>query len=427
MSESPKYHTLYLCYFGLREPLVQTQVLPYLRELIRGEGEADTGIRVSLLTFESSAIDADEANGIRSRLAADGIKWHQLKYHKRFSVIATAYDIFRGAFFTWNLMRREAVDVLHGRVHTPTLMAALARKFSRQNPKVLFDIRGFFPEEYTDAGRWPENGLVYRTVKQIEKWLLSESDGFVVLTEKAREVLFQGSAETGYDKSGRPIEVIPCCVDFRVRFSDSVGVSRDDLRQQFGFENRFVIVHLGALGGLYLTKEIVELAAAERSRNAKTFLLLLTQSDPVEVVGMLKDRGFASSDYLVKRVTPNEVPDYLVASNVAISFVKSSFSTLSRSPTKIPEYLACGLPVICNAGIGDVDSFIERHSVGVIIDSFDKNSYLAALSRINEMGDIREKCKEAAFAEFELSTIAGTRYRRLYHRLLEENEGHLGK
>ena len=25
--------TLYVCYFGLREPLVQTQVLPYLREL----------------------------------------------------------------------------------------------------------------------------------------------------------------------------------------------------------------------------------------------------------------------------------------------------------------------------------------------------------------------------------------------------------
>ena len=38
--------TLYLCYFGLREPLVQTQVLPYLRQLSRG------GIDVGLLTFE---------------------------------------------------------------------------------------------------------------------------------------------------------------------------------------------------------------------------------------------------------------------------------------------------------------------------------------------------------------------------------------
>jgi len=28
--------TLYICYFGLREPLVQTQVLPYLREIGKG-------------------------------------------------------------------------------------------------------------------------------------------------------------------------------------------------------------------------------------------------------------------------------------------------------------------------------------------------------------------------------------------------------
>ena len=40
--------TLYLCYFGLREPLVQTQVLSYLRELTKLDG-----LKISLLTFEA--------------------------------------------------------------------------------------------------------------------------------------------------------------------------------------------------------------------------------------------------------------------------------------------------------------------------------------------------------------------------------------
>ena len=40
-------HTLYLCYFGLREPLVQTQVLPYLRQIIK------ENLKVSILTFET--------------------------------------------------------------------------------------------------------------------------------------------------------------------------------------------------------------------------------------------------------------------------------------------------------------------------------------------------------------------------------------
>ena len=181
--------TLYICYFGVREPLVQTQVIPYLRELIKD------GVQVSLLTFEPEfrkTWSADEIATEKARLAETGIDWHCLGYHKRPSAIATACDIFRGSFFVWGLLGREKFDILHGRVHIATLMGALARKFSRTKPKLLFDIRGFFPEEYTDAGIWPENGWLYRSAKRVEKWLLRESDGFVVLTEKAREILFPG-------------------------------------------------------------------------------------------------------------------------------------------------------------------------------------------------------------------------------------------
>jgi hypothetical protein len=72
-------------------------------------------------------------------------------------------------------------------------MGALGRKFSRHKATLLFDIRGFFPEEYTDAGIWPENGVMYRAAKRVERWLLEESDGFVVLTDKARKLLFPGN------------------------------------------------------------------------------------------------------------------------------------------------------------------------------------------------------------------------------------------
>ena len=201
--------SLYICYFGVRESLVQTQVIPYLRELAKG------GHEVSLLTFEPVALD-DEL--MRRELRGDGIEWHWLKYHKRLSMIATAYDIFRGAAFVWRITRRNDIEILHGRVHVPTLMAAIARKVLRRKPKLLFDIRGFFPEEYTDAGLWPENGFLYRSAKRAERWLLKEADGFIVLTEKARDILFPelaGSATDagGTDKVGRPLEVIPCCVD----------------------------------------------------------------------------------------------------------------------------------------------------------------------------------------------------------------------
>ena len=140
--------SLYICYFGVREPLVQTQVLPYLRE-IRKDGTA-----ISILTFEPKC-DAEslaEFTKVRDALAAEGIDWHWLPYHKRFSVLATAWDILRGALFIRRFIGRSRPDILHCRVHVPMLMGAIGRKLSRHRPKMLFDIRGFFPEEYTDAG-----------------------------------------------------------------------------------------------------------------------------------------------------------------------------------------------------------------------------------------------------------------------------------
>jgi len=410
-------HTLYLCYFGLREPLVQTQVIPYLREILKDN------IKVSLLTFEPNfkkSWTREQIAAQKQELAAKGISWFCLPYHKRPSAPATLYDTLHGAYFSWKLIRREKVDVLHARVHIPALMGAIAGKLSSRKTKLIFDIRGFFPEEYTDAGNWKQNGFLYRTVKRVEKWLLKESDGFVVLTEKARDILFPGSEETGFDKAGRPVEVIPCCVDFNERFKDNERKTRQQTRQELNLDGRLVITHVGMLGGLYLTDDIADFLAAARGYNPKTFALFLTQTDPNLIIPLLTERGFTNSDYFVEKVSPNDVPRFLNASDIALSFVRASFATLSRSPTKIPEYLACGLPIVSNKGVGDVDELILTERVGAVIDNFNQESYLEALEKIqnlkSEEGFI-ERCQNAAKIRFDLVTVGGKKYRSLYKKI----------
>jgi glycosyltransferase involved in cell wall biosynthesis len=399
--------TLYICYFGVREPLVQTQVLPYLREIIKG------GVEVSLLTFEPrrAAEDIREFSGIRQKLAEDGIKWDWLAYHKRPSAVATAWDILRGAIYIRRRIGR--FDVLHGRVHVPTLMAAIARKFSLKKPKILFDIRGFMPEEYTDAGIWPEGGWLYRTAKAIEKWLMHEADAFVVLTEKAREILFPESRETGRDQKGRPVEVIPCCVDLS-RFASANEENRTLTRQQLGINDRRVMVYVGSFGGWYLTKETLEMFAAFREKYKDAFAMILTQSNAADIENLLLAQGYGKGDYFVGRVGAETVPLYLCAADVAVSFIKSCYSKQSSSPTKIAEYLACGLPIIANKGVGDVDLLIEKNGVGVIVDQFEVQAYLDALDEIERLGEVSAKCREVAKEEFDLILVGGVRYRRIY-------------
>lgn len=407
--------TLYICYFGVREPLVQTQVIPYLLEI------AKDGISLILLTFEPDFHEkwaAEQIQAERKNLAAKGIEWHCLPYHKRFSAVATAYDILNGARLIRRMIHEKKIDILHGRVHVPTLMAALARKFSKQKPKLLFDIRGFFPEEYTDAGIWPEGGVLYRSAKQIEKWLMKEADGFVVLTEKARDILFPESKETGFDKLGRPVEVIPCCVDLN-RFQVANEESRQAMRTKLGVDDRWVVVYVGSFGGWYLTEEMRDFFAAALESNPKTFILILTQRNKEKIVDNLREKGFAETDFFVGSVSPGEIPGYLCAADIALSFIKACYSKQSSSPTKIAEYLASGLPIIANPGVGDVDALITGNEVGVLIEDFSCESYLKALGEIKELGDVREKCRQTVRREFDLEKVGGERYRAFYSKLLK--------
>lgn len=391
---------------------MQTQVLPYLRELRKG------GINVSFLTFEpelKTKWTAEEIEAERKKLSVEGIDWKCLSYHKQFSVIATAYDIACGVWFVRKTLRAGGVDVLHGRVHVPTLMAALGRILSGKRPKLIFDIRGFFPEEYTDAGVWPEGGMLYRSAKRIEKWLLKEADGFVVLTNKARDILFPESKESGLDKNSRPVEVIPCCVDME-RFA--TGPTRKESREAIGVNGRYVIAYVGSFGGWYLTEQMMDLFETARRTRPETFALILTQRDKDGIREQLKARGFADSDFLVESVSPSDIPKYLPAADVAISFIKSCYSKLSSSPTKIAEYLACGLPIVANTGVGDVDEVIESNGVGAIIQGFSDSDYVTALATIEQLEVTGEMCRDTARREYDLAEVAGVGYRRLYERIL---------
>jgi glycosyltransferase involved in cell wall biosynthesis len=408
------HKTLYLCYFGLRQPLVQTQVIPYLQEI------AKDGVETHLLTFDAPSEDwtRDRIGREKQALAEKGIEWHSLTYHKRLSIIATAYDIFAGSFFVWKMLRRHQIDILHARVHVPMLMAVLGRKLSGRKPKILFDIRGFFPEEYVDGGNWKKDGLLFKTAKRIEKRLLREADAFVVLTEKARDILFPESRLTGADRSGRPVEVIPCCVDIG-RFS--FDGARDKIRSEYALDDRLVVAYVGSLGTWYMADEMADLFEAAREKDPSAYALVLTQSEYGIMSERLRERGFTDRDFVVKTVSHSEIPKYINVADIAVSFIKPCFSKLSSSPTKIAEYLAGGVPIVTNRGVGDVAELVQGEKVGAVVEGFDKESYARALDYIavlRESGRLSETCRAVAKEKFDLEQVGGSKYRSLYRKML---------
>lgn len=399
-------HTLYLCYFGLHEPLVQTQVLPYLREIQRG------GIKVSLLTFETKLNQnwtREDLRIERGKLADQGINWHFLPYHKRPSAPATAFDVLNGARFAINLSRKEKIDVFHARAHIPMLMAMLASKIT--GSKTIFDIRGLMAEEYADAGIWQKNSKPFRFIKFIEQKGIRNASQIVVLTNRMRDYLVKNNLKKNED-----IEVIPCCVDF-----SRIDQSLNDCRKN----ERFELIYAGSVVGLYLLREMGSFFLALKKQEPDAFFRILTAAPRQIVSSVFEELGIAENDYAVAKVAPGEVPKYLKKAHLGISFRTPTFSQIAASPTKIPEYLACGLPVVVNDGVGDTTEFIRMDKTGVVIKNFSNEDYELALKELSNLRENKDslsaKCQESAKTRFDLFNVGGEKYRQVYQRIFEEN------
>jgi glycosyltransferase involved in cell wall biosynthesis len=399
--------TLYLSYFGLREPLSQTQVLPYLRGLVRD------GVGVHLLTFEPGwprSWGEEERRAWRERLREDGIEWEALAYHKKPSALATLYDILVGTLAAVRLGRRERIDVLHARSHIPLVMALLARRLCRS--KIVFDIRGLVADEYVDAGVWRRTGPVYKTIKWIERVGVARAEKVVVLTERMFAWLV---ADMKADPA--KIEVIPCCADFSRFDGKSSGAA-----PEAGFTDRFEVVYAGSVTGLYLLEEMGRFFLALRERRRDAYLRILTASPAAEASKKLSKIGLREEDYWIGAAPPSEIPAYMRRAKVGLSFRKPTFSQIAASPTKIPEYLAAGIPVVSNTGIGDTDRALLDDRTGVIVKDFNRDAYdeaVVALLKLLDDAELAVRCRRSAYERFDLEKVGAERYRRLYQRMLE--------
>lgn len=401
-ARSHRLATLYVCYFGIAEPLVQTQVLPYLRAL------AEAGYVVHLLTFETIPLGSLGRKRRRLELLSEGITWRSLRYHKRPSLPATLYDTLIGAAYIVVLVLRNHIRVLHARAHVPLVMSLLARPVTRA--RIVFDLRGLMAEEYVEGGVWRKGSVRVRFVKWCERLGLRLADQVVVLTERLRGTLLSEGLV-----AAERLEVIPCCTDLSL-----YPRTREWVQPALTPGSRLQLIYAGSTVGLYQFDEMARFFVALQRLVPGCFFRILTNGYAQATVDRLRGLGISDTAFSVGSVRAQDVPALLSESHVGISFRKPTASQVAASPTKIAEYLAAGLPVVSNAGIGDMDRILTEDRVGVLVDSYSQDSFSASLARLyvllREPG-LRVRCQESARKRFGLQEVGSVGYRRLYARL----------
>lgn len=393
--------SVYITYWSLRDPLCQSQSLPYVRALGR------EGYKVGLITFEQPRwrMNAREAEAEKRQLASQGIGWRPMTYHKRPPVFSTLYDVAAGTLAAANWAKRSQATIIHGRTSVSSAIAAMAARLSKA--RLFVDADGPLSQEYVDAGAWKKGSLGHRLTAWGERRAIELADVVAVLTShRKREVMPW--------LSGTPVYILPCAVDLN-RFRP-MPERRRAIRTELGLRGT-VIVYSGKAGGWYDTEEMVAFMAAAKGVFDPLTLLVLTTEDPT-IFATLCER--AAVPFVWRAVPPAEMPAYLSSADAGLCFLKPFPSKLSCSPIKLGEYIACGLPVVSTSGCGDYDDVIQTESIGTVVANSARDAYPEAareLKRLLDEADIGDRCRAAAQRWVGLDEVVVPRYVEIYQRL----------
>ena len=376
---------LYLSYDGMLEPLGQSQVLSYLVRLASHR-------RIHLISFEKSAdwVKVVDRQRIAKEISTAGIDWHPLRYHKSPSALATAWDIFCGISLGLWLVVRYRISIVHARSYVASLMALAIKRIA--GVKYIFDMRGFWADERVDGKLWSKTGKLYWIAKFFEQHFFLAADHVVVLTKATVQEL----KRFPYLKDCFPeLTVIPTCADLKT-------FKRDTDRS---VDSKFVLGYVGSAGTWYLFDEVAKCFSLLLKIHPEAKLLVVNRNDHSYINERLILAGIPNDSVDLVASNHADVPKLMARMSAGIFFYQASYSRIACAPTKLAEFLGCGIPCLSNVGVGDMADLLETEQVGVAIKSFDDESKMQAIKQLIKLVNepkISTRCVAAAQRHFSL-------------------------
>jgi len=393
-----KNKVLYLSYTGMMEALGASQVLNYLYGLAD-----DFKFYLISLEKEIDFYDIEKKQKLKELLTQNGIQWYPILYRNG----AKGYPInfYNVHHLAKILIKREKIKLLHCRSYMPAIIAYLLQK---RNKKIryIFDTRGFWFDEKADVGDWSRNRFAYRFAKRIEKKLYLSASHIVMLSHYGKETIQMNELFKGGNQLNN-ITVIATCVDLNKFHINNNWVEKPKL----------TIGYVGTAIGWYDFESTAKVLATIKKQF--DFNLLIFNNGQHDYIRQELAK-YKITDYQLEKIQFENMAERMREIDISLFFIHPVFSKRASAATKLGELLATGIPVITNAGVGDHEYYIEKHSIGEIIDSNEINNYDFAeiISKLNNV-DCKKRCREVAEKYFSLDKGIES-YKTIYQQLLKE-------
>ncbi len=382
------------------EPLGQSQVMAYLRIL-------SIDYCITLISFEKANDIKDKY--LLAKVKADcdshNIKWLPQPFYYKPKFVAPAWSMVIFLYLCLREVSHGSADIIHARSYIPAAVALVVNRL--KGTPFIFDMRALWPEELVTAGVIKNHSFLHKFLVNIERRCLHRATTVVSLTHAAVDHLVKEYPKELIDQN---IVVIPTCADLE-RFAP---LKKDNVHP-------IVYSCLGTvLSGWFKVDWLATCFNVLAKLEPEAYFEIVTRDDPDKVRNSMGDSKHLQSRLKVYSLPSDQVHKAIQTHTASVMFFNEGLGKLGSSPTRMGEILGCGLPVIANAGVGDVARIIEKYRVGVLVNDGSSTSMEKAINQLTVLmqdPELELRCRYAAQEVFSLVNGAEA-YRNIYETII---------
>jgi glycosyltransferase involved in cell wall biosynthesis len=220
----------------------------------------------------------------------------------------------------------------------------------------VFEVRDLWPESITAVGAMGDNAVV-RGLKSVAAFLYRHSDRLVTVGDGYKRQIVE--------RYGIPDDKIGVVTNGICTELFAPGTDRDAVRQEFGWQDRFVILYAGALGMAHGIDSVLEAARQLQSEERILFAIVGEGAEKANLQRQAKEQDLRNVQFLDQQPR-HKMPGLYAACDLGLVTLRRLPLFQDVLPSKIFEYLAMERAIVIGVD-GEARKLVEAAGAGVFV------------------------------------------------------------
>lgn len=268
---------------------------------------------------------------------------------------------------------------------SPPLFVAITgylAKLFKKSP-LIFELRDLWPKFAIETGVL-KNKILIKLSYWLENFIYKKADLITVLTPAFKEYLIKEKSV-----NENKIIYIPNAADLDLM---KPSEKNNYVRQEYKWDNKFVILYVGAHGVANNLWQIINVAELLKENPDFLFVLIGEGMEKESLIKETEKKGLKNIQF-ISAVPKEKIADFINAADVCTAILQPIFTT--TYPNKVFDYMACARPIVLPIDGAARKLVIQEAQAGIFAKSGNAEEFKKAIIFLFEHPEKAKKFSES--------------------------------